>query len=96
VFILGDELVFPPHAAILEEFWGLDLHTRYRHPIELPLRGVHRLPDDNDLAFFIEDEHTFILDFLRDIYDLQGPFYSPYNVPRDKQYTLYYVSRHAQ
>jgi hypothetical protein len=44
-------------------------------------------------AFFIEQDDALTLNSLRRYFGdmLEGPYYSPYNVPQDKQLALYYL-----
>lgn len=93
VFVLGDELTYPPHVEILQAFWDLHYDVRFLHPLELKLLDIHRLPRDRNFAFFIEGDDTDTLQFLARYFDLDGPQYSPYNLPLDKQYVLYFVWR---
>jgi 4-amino-4-deoxy-L-arabinose transferase-like glycosyltransferase len=93
VYVLGTELMFPPHVTILQAFWETDLNFYHVHPLELLLLDIHRLPRDADLAFFVEEDDRDTLQHLARVFDLDGPQYSPYNVPREKQFVLYYVHR---
>lgn len=91
--VFTDELVFLGHLHSLERFWRVDLNVEFLHPLHLLLRSPSRLPTGADLAIFIQPENREILRFLSQTFDLPPPAYSPYNVPREKQYVLYWIKR---
>ncbi|MFW5691079.1 MAG: ArnT family glycosyltransferase [Chloroflexota bacterium] len=89
--LLTDEAVFLPHFETLSRFWGLDVRFEVAHPLQLTLRSPSRLPMGGDLALFVQPGNTDLLAFVAQALDLPEPQFSPYNVPRSKQYALYYV-----
>ena len=93
MFVFTDELVFLGHLHSLERYWQVDLNVKFLHPLYLLLRSPSRLPGGADLAFFVQPDNRELLRFLSRTFDLPAPLYSPYNVPREKQYVLYWVKR---
>jgi len=93
VFLFSDELVFYEHFEVYGRYWGRDLNVQSLHPQHLLIRGVNRLPNDADLAFFIQPHRRDLLHLLAQSFALPRPQYSPYNLPMDKQYVLYYVGK---
>jgi hypothetical protein len=45
-----------------------------------------------DHAFYVEQKDTTTPQTLAQYFTVQPPAYSPFNVPRDKQYVLYYIT----
>jgi hypothetical protein len=53
---------------------------------------LQALPRDADHAFFLAVSADVDVALLRQYFDVEGPFYSPYNVPDQKQFALYYAA----
>lgn len=96
VFLFTDELTFYPHIEILENYVNHDLNLHINHPLHLMLRGNSRLPDNSDLAIFMQPNNRDLLRYLSQIFTIPKPQYSPYNVPADKQYVLYYFPQNSK
>ena len=52
-----------------------------------------KLPHGVDQAFYVEPGDTTSPELLAQYFRLDPPQYSPYNLPRDKQFILYYAPR---
>jgi hypothetical protein len=90
VVLFSDEHSYPPHITSMERFWGRELNIQFMHPLHLTLRGAGWLPRGGDLALFVKLEDRELLQFLNRVFDLPPPQYSPFDVPLDRQYWLYY------
>jgi hypothetical protein len=95
VILMTDELTFYPHILGMERYWKVDMNVQFIHPLQLLIRDARHLPQGGDLAFFVKPEDRESLRFLARIFDLPEPQFSPYNVPKEKQYALYYIPSHA-
>ncbi len=97
VLLFTDELTYYLHTVTLSRLWGLDLRFQFLHPLHLTTRSNSRLPqtDGHDLAIFVQPDNLEIIAFLAQTFDLPAPQYSPYNIPRSKQYVLFYLENPA-
>lgn len=69
---------------------GLTLHLMSPAQFTGGLREP--LPQDRDIAFFVESEDGPDVAWLHQNYALvRGPYYSPYNVPPERKMVLYYI-----
>ncbi len=60
------------------------------HPDDLTLTYLSSLPRGIDHAFYLEPGDASTLALVKTFYDVEGPFFSPYRVPADRQLALYY------
>ncbi len=93
VYLLTDDLTYAPHVQVMFRLMGVQVDIAMIQPFVFPYERAHTLPSGVDYAFFIVPEDGATLWRLRRVYGdrLEGPYFSPYNVPQDKQYALYYV-----
>ena len=94
VLLFTDELTYFLHTVTLSRLWDLDLNFQFLHPLHLTTRSNSRLPQTggHDLAIFVQPDNLEIIAFLAQTFDLPAPQYSPYNIPRSKQYVLFYMA----
>ena len=91
--IISGELVFRPHIETLTRFWNLDVVVEAQSSDRFIREGLRNLTPGVDHAFFFEPENLAVRNLLRQRLDLQAPpEWSPYNVPRERQYVLLYYS----
>jgi len=91
VHIISGDLVWTPHLETLKRFWNLDIAFRALSSDEFIREGLSDLPSGRDHAFFIEPGNIAAMNLLRQRLNLEGPpQWSPYNVPRERQYVLLY------
>jgi 4-amino-4-deoxy-L-arabinose transferase-like glycosyltransferase len=76
-------------------FFRDDLPTDSDISTNLTPAWAANLPRNVDQAFFFEFEDIPTLELLQATFKsaLEGPFFSPYNVPQERQYVLFYVRR---
>lgn len=82
------------YAAVLEYYGrydGLDLNMRYLYARDLSHDYLSDLDSERNQAFFIYPDDERSLDLLSAVFDLGEPQFSPYDIPDDKQFALYYV-----
>lgn len=89
-WITDDPDVWMPLLVFLTRYWGMpDFAPERIYPDAITGReGLDSLDPDVAHAFFIEQEDQRTQDYLRARFGLGEPVYSPYNVPREKQYVL--------
>ena len=58
---------------------------------ELRASYLGRLPRARNHAFFIEPDDQATLDLIRLYFELEGPIFSPYRLPRERQFALYFA-----
>ena len=63
------------------------------HPDEVTDDYLYGLSRRIDHAFFVEPDDRRTPELLAQHFNLQPPQYSPFNVPRERQFTLYYAPR---
>ena len=72
----GDEGALQGVDEVMQRYWGRDFNIVATHPLDLMLRGAHRLPHDAGLAFFIQPENRELRRFLSQAFTLPPPQYS--------------------
>jgi 4-amino-4-deoxy-L-arabinose transferase-like glycosyltransferase len=80
------------YLNILKLLWKTDLPVTYYRDSELDYQVLTTLPQNASLVFFVNPDDPVTPLMLRLKFQLEGPYYTPYNVPDDKQYVLYYTS----
>ncbi|RMG80343.1 MAG: phospholipid carrier-dependent glycosyltransferase, partial [Chloroflexi bacterium] len=93
VYLLTNELTFQPHIDTHFRLVGVEgVRVVILPPWAYPYESIHRLPLNNTSFFFAPDDAETLWR-LRRAYGtcLDGPFFSPYNVPLEKQYVQYDV-----
>ncbi|MBC7870024.1 MAG: glycosyltransferase family 39 protein [Chitinophagaceae bacterium] len=93
VFLFTDEVTFYPHFEGMARYWDVPHLTEIviTDPYYLVERGAGYLPRGVDIALFVQPDNRELLHYLDRVFDLPPPQYSPYNVPLDKQYVLFYL-----
>jgi hypothetical protein len=88
---LISEVVFDQnYAASTLQFLGGNLTVETLSPQQVDLTWLWGLPRTVDHAFFLEPGDVITLDALRSYFALQAPAYTPYPVPPNRQFVLYY------
>ncbi len=94
VYLLTNELTFQPHIDTHFRLVGVEgVRVVILPPWAYPYESIHRLPLHHT-SFFFAPKDAETLWHLRRVYGacLDGPYFSPYNVPLEKQYVQYNVS----
>jgi hypothetical protein len=92
VHIITRQLVFMPHVETLTRFWNLNVGVEVQTPEEFMAEGLPNLSLGANHAFFFEPDNLTIPALLEQRLNLEPPpQWSLFNVPRDKQYLLYYL-----
>lgn len=84
-----------PAASLLNGIMGyLDdgKLVAVRAPADVTAEYVVGLSDDVPRAFFVERDDVTTVSTLRSRFTLAGPFASPFNLPPEKQFMLYFYN----
>jgi hypothetical protein len=82
----GAILNFLSDGVLLEHYLSRDINPE----------SLNRLPLYVDHAFFIEPDDMNTLFLLRQFFRLDGPQFSPWNVPMGRQFIMYYARQWRQ
>jgi hypothetical protein len=88
-------MTLPEDAAILN-FLSDGVLLEHFHSRDINPEMLNRLPLYADHAFFIEPDDMNTLYLLRQFFRLDGPLFSPWNVPMGRQFILYYARQWRQ
>lgn len=91
-YLFTDDPVHMPHYASMAGYWGVRLHVVRVFRYLPPGWRAEYLPRRGNLALFVRPEDQSLLDELRRVFVLPPPRHSPYSVPDDRQYHLYFLS----
>ena len=91
-WITDDADVWMPLLVFLTRYWGMpDFAPQRIYPDAVEgWDALDNLDPNVPHAFFIDQEDQRSQDYLRERLGLGEPAFSPYNVPREKQYVLLY------
>ncbi len=94
-FLLTTELVYAPHITMMARLRGEDIPLRILLPYQFPYEQAPDLLAERDIAFFLLPEDAETRQNLSRALGqpLDGPYWSPYHIPPDKQYALYWARR---
>lgn len=93
VVVLTQETFFVPHIPVLLRWLDLDVTVEIAHPQLYTDRAPNALPTGGDLAIFVEPEDGATLAHLARAFALPPPEFSPYAVPENRQFALYFFPR---
>jgi hypothetical protein len=93
VILVTDALPYTDRFFTLTNFWNF-------YPLMVILKSAELTPEylsglaAGGYAIFITPDNSTAPELLRSTFaNIQGPQYSPFNVPLDRQYALYYLPR---
>ncbi|MFN8372555.1 MAG: hypothetical protein U0694_06725 [Anaerolineae bacterium] len=97
VHLVGGIVMYDFDIARFQEYFGRpDLRTDVVREVgrstNFNADYLEALPRDADHAFFFEANAVEDVALLRQYFDVEGPFYTPYNVPPEHQLILYYAA----
>ena len=90
IFVTND-VVHMPYIVELKRLLKIDLPVTHYLFLEFSYAIVKELPRDVNHIFFVDREDQATPSLIRFEFDLEGPYFSPYNVPEDKQFALYFA-----
>jgi 4-amino-4-deoxy-L-arabinose transferase-like glycosyltransferase len=90
--IYNTSVIYTPHYETLKSFWNFQPHLNVRPADISTFVLIRDLPRGMDYAFFVEPDDAETIDWLHQNFALSQPRYSPYNVPPDKQYVMFYAA----
>lgn len=94
-YLLTDELVFVEHAELIFRLSTSRVDFQILPTYGFPYETAESLLEKGEMVLFIAPDDASTLQKLEEGFGepLAGPFFSPYNVPAEKQYAMYRVSR---
>ncbi len=92
LYFITDDVVWEPYIRILGRLWRRDPTVTITPPEDLPelLETFAAAPPDGPALLFILADDSATAAALAGSLPLDGPAFSPFNVPPDRQYALYY------
>lgn len=91
--VSNDDDIYAPIPITLGQFWGIEAEPVFVTPDQI--RSIEIVDKSMDYAFFVERDDEGTQNFLRRRFGIEGGTPSPYNVPPEKQYLLFYYARSA-
>lgn len=88
VYLFTNEFAYTPHFQGMNRYWGTQID------VQIITDGTDAFappPDGVPLALFVNPQDVLTIVELGRMFDLPTPVFSPYNVPADRQYALFYV-----
>jgi hypothetical protein len=98
VILITNDALWWPHITGMIVFWKLDITFETWSSDDLVGDHLGALDRRNAYAFFVKPTDDVTIRLLHEMFDdLQGPIMSPdrYNVPRDRQYWMYFAERRS-
>ncbi len=94
---VDDQGIFMPHIITLMRLWRrTDLQIEHYFYEEITSEQLIAMSQrESSQIFFVDPELNAAIDLITQIFQLDGPYFSPYSdIPQHRQYALYYaVSR---
>jgi 4-amino-4-deoxy-L-arabinose transferase-like glycosyltransferase len=91
VVFVTDDSVWIPYLNILKNLWETDLPIAY-FPIQAFTYETLMLMDTHlNYLFFFNREDLATPGLVRLEFELEGPYFSPYNVPDEKEFAMYFA-----
>jgi 4-amino-4-deoxy-L-arabinose transferase-like glycosyltransferase len=91
VVFVTDDIVWTPYIDILKDLWKKDLAIAYFPYLEFTRETLALMDHETSYLFFVNREDSATPAMIRREFDIKGPYFSPYNVPDDKEYALYFA-----
>jgi hypothetical protein len=97
VHLVGDIVFFNFDILRMQEYLErsdlrIDIVRQVEDATYFTAEYLQSLPRDADHAFFLPINNEANITLLRQYFDVQGPIYTPYDVPTADQLVLYYAS----
>ncbi len=91
LLITDDNDIWLYTLHLLADFWDIDIFAKHFYtPHMLQYNQLDRLRRDVDYAFFVEQDDSETQALLREKFGAAEGTFSPYNVPLEKQFMLFY------
>jgi hypothetical protein len=89
IYFVTPEIVDVPGTWMLQGFWSME--GEIFHQPTMSEEELRALPRDTDLIFFVPQADTETQEAIHRVFTNTQPLLSPYNIPADKQYVMFYV-----
>jgi hypothetical protein len=96
VVFVTDDVVWIPYIDILKDLYGVDMTITHFLTLQFNYQIIRELDQDTSYLFFVNREDTTTANLIRLERELEGPYFSPYNVPDDKEFAMYSAPAHHQ
>ncbi len=94
VYVIGRTIMWPIDIATTLRFWGRhdDMRMKQESPESFTSAYLNSLPRGVNYAFFLEPEDGETYGLIRQYFTLDRATFSPYDVPLNRQFALYFAS----
>lgn len=95
VHILSRGVIWGPNLPKMVAYYGRtdEIRIAYMQPSEFDQDYIDQLPPDRHHAFFIEPQDAASYNLIAANFTLGLPQFSPYDIPPDRQFILYFADR---
>ncbi len=92
VYIIAEPVGYHSYAQAVMHFLRDDISTYNLSPSDFDANLLESLPRTDDYAFYLLPNDTASLNLIQLYFAVDGPFRSPYPLPPDREFWLYFVS----
>ncbi len=96
IYIVGDDIIDYGYAQSIMRYLKPGMLVETMSPDQLSFLYIETLPQQENLAFFVMPEDTRTFDRLRRFFVLMPPEKSPYPIPEDQQFLMFYAPADLQ
>ena len=93
IYIFSRDPLHMAHFITMGGYWDMSFNVTQVWDYAPTMFSVDDLPDDVDIALYVQPDDEEILMILESHFDLPAPQFSLYNVPDNLQYALYYIEQ---
>jgi len=91
VVFVTDDIVWTPYINILKNLRRTDLPIAYFPFQDFTYQTLTLMDRDINYLFFFDREDTATPSLVELEFKLEGPYFSPYNVPEEKEFAMYFA-----
>lgn len=96
VFIVGEDIIDYGYAQSIMNYLRPGMNVELFARDQMTMLYLETMPERENLVFFLMPEDTRTFDRLRRFFTLLPPEKSPYNVPEDQQFLMYFAPAYLQ
>lgn len=91
VVFVTDDVVWIPYINILKNLWHTDLPIAIFPFQDFTYETLTLMDRDVNYLFFFDREDYATPALVKLEFELEGPYFSPYNVPEEKEFAMYFA-----